>query len=75
MQSDLKREALIYVQYKNKHSSITNYKYKIDHTAYNNKCGMCSDKVETICHVVSECTKLAQREYKRRHDNIIGMIH
>jgi len=24
---------------------------------------------------VSECKKLAQREYKRRHDNVVKMVH
>ena len=30
---------------------------------------------ETISHIVRECSKLAQREYKRRHDNVARMIH
>ena len=29
---------------------------------------MNGDKDETVNHIVSECSKLAQREYKSRHD-------
>ena len=36
---------------------------------------MCSRADETINHIVSECPKLAQREYKRRHDWIGRRIH
>ena len=31
--------------------------------------------VETVSHIVTECSKLAQREYKRRHDNVARMVH
>ena len=30
---------------------------------------------ETISHIVSECSRLAQRDYKRRHDNVARMVH
>ena len=42
----------------------------------NNKlCRMCGEKGETISHLVSECGKLAQREYKRRHDYVARYVH
>ena len=28
-----------------------------------------------VCHLVSECKKLAQKEYKRRRDNVARIIH
>ena len=31
---------------------------------------MCDKKSETISHIVSECEKLAQKKYKRRHNNV-----
>ena len=34
----------------------------------NSKCGQCGDRDETINHIISECRKLAQTEYKARHD-------
>ena len=43
-------------------------KRKIDKTQEDPKCRMCKQKEETVSHIVSECPKLAQREYKRRHD-------
>ena len=36
---------------------------------------MCSMADETINHIVSECPKLAQREYKRKHDWLGRRIH
>ena len=30
---------------------------------------------KTVWHITSECEKLAQGEYKRRHDNDAGIIH
>ena len=36
---------------------------------------MCDKKSETISHIVSECEKLAQKEYKRRHDNVARIVH
>ena len=54
----------------------TNYiKHKIDHTWEDDKCRMCGQKGETVWHITSECEKLAQGEYKRRHDNVARIIH
>ena len=36
---------------------------------------MCGEKGESVCHLVSECKKLARKEYKRRHDNVARIIH
>ena len=36
---------------------------------------MCGERDETINHIVSECSKLAQREYKTRHDWVGKVIH
>ena len=54
----------------------TNYtKFHIDKNADSPLCRMCGEKGETISHLVSECRKLAQREYKRRHDNVARYLH
>ena len=42
-------------------------KAKIDKTQENSKCRMCGKAEERVNHVLSECSKLAQKEYKR-HD-------
>ena len=46
----------------------THIKAGIDKTQQNSKCRLCSDRDETINHIISECSKLAQKEYKTRHD-------
>ena len=41
----------------------------------NSKSRLCSDRDETINHIISECSKLAQKEYKTRHDWVGKVIH
>ena len=54
----------------------TNYvKHHIDKSAESPLCRMCEAKGETVHHIVSECKKLAQKEYKRRHDNVARIVH
>ena len=50
-------------------------KARIDQTQQNSKCRLCDDRDETINHIISECSKLAQREYKARHDLVGKVIH
>ena len=50
-------------------------KARIDKTQQNTKCRLCGDRDETINHVISECSKLAQKEYKARHDRVGKVIH
>ena len=33
-------------------------------------CRMCGEGVETVGHLISACTVMAQREYRRRHDKM-----
>ena len=48
---------------------------RIDKTQQNSKCRICGDRDETINHIISECSKLAQKEYKTRHDEVGKVIH
>ena len=50
-------------------------KARIDKTQQNSKCRLCGDSDETINHIISECRKLAEREYKVRHDWVGKVIH
>ena len=50
-------------------------KARIDKTQQNSKCRLCGDRDETINHIISECSKLAQKEYKTRHDWLGKVIH
>ncbi|CAB4027853.1 Hypothetical predicted protein [Paramuricea clavata] len=54
----------------------TNYvKFHIDRTVESPLCRLCGEKGEHITHLISECKKLAQKEYKRRHDNVARIVH
>ena len=39
------------------------------------KCRMWKANDETITHIISECPKLLQEEYKRRHDWMGKTVH
>ena len=47
----------------------TNYrKARIEHSREFALCRLCNTKDETVTHIINECSKMAQTEYKRRHD-------
>ena len=50
-------------------------KARIDKSREDAKCRMCNEKEETIHHIVSGCSNLAQKEYKRRHDCVARALH
>ena len=50
-------------------------KARIDKTRQNSKCRLCGDRDETFNHIISECSKLAQKDYKSRHDWVGKEIH
>ena len=43
-------------------------KARIDKTQQNSKCRLCGDRDESSNHIISKCSKLAQKEYKARHN-------
>ena len=57
-------------------SIITNLvKAKIDKSRGDSLGTVCRKVDESIDHIVSGCSKLAQKEYKRRHDSLGKMVH
>ena len=50
-------------------------KTKIDKSQGDSLCTVCKKIDESIDHIVSGCSKLAQKEYKRRHDNLGKIVH
>ena len=50
-------------------------KARIDKIQQNSKCRLCGDRDKTINHIISECSKLAPKEYKTRHDWVGKVIH
>ena len=54
----------------------TNYRRaKIEKDGTSPLCRMCKQTNETVSHIVSECSKLAQTEYKGRHDKLATAVH
>ena len=49
-------------------------KIRIDKSQGDSLCRMCRKVDESIHHIISSCSKLAQKDYKRRHDNL-GKVH
>ena len=43
-------------------------KTRIYKTQHNSQCRLCGDRDETMNHTISECRKLAQKEYQARRD-------
>ena len=41
----------------------------------NSKYRLCGDWDEIINHIISECRKVAQKEFKARHDWVRMVIH
>ena len=50
-------------------------KAKIDKCQKNTLCRLCKKADESIDHFVGGCSKLAQKEYKRRYDNLGEIVH
>ena len=50
-------------------------KARIDKTKQNKKCRICVDRNETIDHIIRDDGKLAQTEYKTRHNLVGKVIH
>ena len=73
---DLKRETeSLIVAAQNQSIRINLVKARIDKSQGDSLCRMCRKVDENIDHIVSGCSKLAQKEYKRRHDNLGKIVH
>ena len=53
----------------------TNSVKKFCHKDASNKCRLCGTHIENVLHIVSGCSMLAQKEYKRRHSKVCLNIH
>jgi hypothetical protein len=74
--SDLKPETEALICAAQEQTLRMNYvKCKIDKSVESPLCRLCREKGESVSHIVSECKKLAQKEYKKRHDNVARYIH
>ena len=50
-------------------------KTKIDKSQGYSLLRVCRKEDESIDHIVSGCSKLAKKEYKRRHENLGKIVH
>ena len=50
-------------------------KARIDKTQQNSKCRLCGDRDKTINHIINECSKLPQKEYKARQSCVGKVDH
>ena len=50
-------------------------KARIDKTSSDSKCRLWKIKEETIDHLVSSYSKIAQTDYKEQHDKVASMLH
>jgi len=50
-------------------------KVNIDKQVCEATCRMCMNREETVTHIISEYSKLAQMEYRKRHDKVTGAVH
>jgi len=50
-------------------------KANIHHQACSAQCGLCRSSLETVDHILSSCTVIAQSHYKQRHDKVARIIH
>ena len=73
---DLKREIESLIVAAQNQSIRTNLvKAKIDKSQGDSLCRVWRKVEESIDNIVSGCIKLAQKEYKRRHDNLGRIVH
>ena len=72
----IKRETETLILAAQEQSLRTNaIKAKIDRSQENSLCRLCKKSDETVRHIVSGCSRLAQKEYKRRHDMVGKRVH
>ena len=73
---DLKRETKsLIVAAQNQSIRTKLVKAKIDKSQGDSLCRMCRKVDESIDHIDSRCSKLAEKEYKRNHDNLGKIVH
>ena len=73
---NFKRETTSHLIAAQNNDTGTNYiKARIDKAQQNSQCRLCRKRDETINQIISERSKLAQKEYKTRYDWVGKVIH
>ena len=72
----LKKETECLILAAQEQASRTNsIKHSINKTSETPLCRLCGDSTETVRCVISGCRKLAQEEYRKRHDKVALRVH
>ena len=50
-------------------------KVKIYKTSDDSRCRLCKESDETVEHIICCCKKIAQTDYKERHNKVAAMLH
>ena len=73
---NLKRETeSLLIAAQNNAIRTNHIKARIDKTQQNSKCRLYGDRDQTINYIISECSKLAEKEYETRQDLVGKVIH
>ncbi|XP_053106345.1 uncharacterized protein LOC128325024 [Hemicordylus capensis] len=73
---NLKKETEVLILAAQEQALRTNaIRAKVVKSTTNSKCRLCKEADETVDHLISCCKKIAQTDYKQRHDKVAGMIH
>ena len=54
---------------------IFDYHARIDKSQQNSRYRLCGNRGEMINYIISECSKLAQKEYKTKHNWLGKEVH
>ena len=72
----LRRETESLITVAREQAFQTNYqRVKIEKDGTSPLRQMCKQADETVSHIVSECSKMVQSEYKGKHDNVVTAGH
>ena len=72
---NLKRETESLLSAAQEQTRTTNSVRKKYQENLSNNCRLCETHVENFLHIVSDCSMLAQKEYKRRDDKVCLNIY
>ncbi len=73
---NLKRKSeFLLIEAQNNAIRTNHIKARLDKTQRNSRLRLSDERDETINHIIRECSKLALKEYKTRHDWVDKVIH
>ena len=49
--------------------------HEINHTVQEPKCRLCKQHAETVAHITSGCSKLAEADYTGRQNNVASIVY